>query len=458
MPKKKRMKSQYDPITTLRFMSLLPELEDLAKNLYDLSCAGSKSVWGKLTNPEDFSSNIELRKEFMSAAHEGMSEAQAIIVNTLRSGQSLSDSHRVLFRGIADAIGWQLINMQLCYARRFFRGQDQPSIDHCNFDSVVFVAENYIKDNPGSIALISDLTSFIQVGDLLTMSNVGELGIIEVKEGEKNEKITDALKFYAESGCDHFLHLFAQSEGNRSLKQMGRMVRQMGRMNHVAEVMSKGMSEDPDEGMTVNIPDELVVIETWESILQDTMLKSKEKGWAINVIDGSVFVGSYSEENMRLAGNVIFNSWFDQCGGTAQCPRTTLLNSMTHPLALPVFNMQIVNELKFDTLFGRNHVCIGFSVEGFLDQCKKCGLETRFATNKEATKADQKGMNPYRHKGKAVYVGDGHNELMIMDGIFLRAMHHLQSPISLIKNILLQMRQERLNMQAHTDASGAGDL
>ena len=96
-------------------------------------------------------------------------------------------------------------------------------------------------------------------GIQLVLNTDGLKNAICLKEGEKNEKITDALKFYAKSGCDHFLHLFSKSEGHRSLKQMGRMVRQMRRMNHVAEVMSKGISEDPDEGKTVNIPDELAV-------------------------------------------------------------------------------------------------------------------------------------------------------------------------------------------------------
>ena len=88
---------------------------------------------------------------------------------------------------------------------------------------------------------------------------------------------------------------------------------------------------------------------------------------------------------MRLAGNIIFNGWFDKCGGTPQCPRGSLLSSIIHPLALPIFNLQINNDLKFDTLFGRIHVCFGFNLEGFLGQCKKSGLEVRFATNNRIT-------------------------------------------------------------------------
>jgi len=458
MPKRKKKKHIYDPVTSLQFMSLLPELEEMARTLYELSCAGSKPLWSKMTGPEDISGNIEFRKEFPASSHAGMSKAQAIIVDHLRAGQPMSDSHHVLFRSIADAIGWQLINMQLCYARRFYKGHDQPSIGQCNFDSAVFAAENHMKENPGSVALISDLTSFVQVGDLLTISNVGQQNIIEVKEGDKNKAISGALKFYSESGCDRFLQHFMQSEGPGVAKQMGRMARQIGRMAHVVETMTKGISEDPDEQITVNIPDAMVVIEEWQEDLQNTMLTSKEKGWAINVIDGAIFIGCYSEQKMRLAGHIVFNGWFDQCGGTSQSPRTTLLSSLNHPLALPIFNMQINNDLKFDSLFGRIHVCIGFSVDGFLSQCEKSGLKVRSATNKEAAKADQVGQRPYRHNGKAIFVGDGKNELMLMDGIFLRAMHHFQRPVHLIKAMLLQMAENPPNKAIQADAFGAADF
>ena len=64
----------------------------------------------------------------------------------------------------------KLYDMQLCYARRFFKGYDQPNIGQCNFDSVVFAAESYMSENPGSMALITDLTSFVQVGDIVITS------------------------------------------------------------------------------------------------------------------------------------------------------------------------------------------------------------------------------------------------------------------------------------------------
>jgi hypothetical protein len=213
-------------------------------------------------------------------------------------------------------------------------------------------------------------------------------------------------------------------------------------MSHVNEVMSRGSSEDPDTKQKVIIPDSFVVIDSWEDELVSTVDEAMGKGWAINVIDDCLFLGCYIKGPMRMAGHIAFNSWFDGCGGTPKCPRATLLDAMTHPLAMPVFNLTLPPEIKFDVLFGRKHICIGFNVEAFLGQCAKAGMTVRFATNKEVSRADQMGNPPYRHNSNAVFIGNGTTELLLMDGIFLRAIHHMQRPISIIKAILNNAERE----------------
>ncbi len=458
MPRKRKKKARYDPVESLRPTTLRPELEPMSRNLYELACCGSKAMWDEIGAPDNLKENEELRHRFLASSHEGMADAQRIIVEHLSSGDDITDSHEVLFRGICDAIAWQLLGDQLCYARRLYKGHRQPDIKNSNFESVVFASSNYMENNPGSIALISDLTSFVQIGDLLTLDGTGKFGIVEVKEGEKNRIIGDFMKNHLNTGCDMALYQFARQEGVESLKQMGRMLRQAQRMSHVSEVMSKGESTDPDSDEKIMIPDDLFIIDSWEGELVSAVEEADIKGWSIRVIDDCVFLGCYSDHPMKAAGHIIFNGWFDNCGGTPECPRATLLDAMSHPLAVPVFNLNIPNETKFDILFGRKQVCIGFNVESFLEKCRKEGLLVRVATNKETSRADQTGNRPYRHNGKAIFIGDGKTELMLMDGIFLRAIHHMQSPIKLTKTMLQNISKESPNKEIHQMPDGTGDL
>ena len=199
MGKKKRNKSRYDLVKTLSPMAFPTEYEELTRSLYKRACQGSRHLWKEFDSSEELRNDPELRKQFYRAANRGMMSAQNDIVAMIQSGGKLDFPKELLLRGIADAIAWQLLGHQLAHARRFFKSTAQPDLYNSNFESVVCAAQETLKDKPDAVSLISDLTSFIQVGDLLVYEPEKGLTIAEVKEGSMNAKIGDFMKFYTES-------------------------------------------------------------------------------------------------------------------------------------------------------------------------------------------------------------------------------------------------------------------
>lgn len=434
--KKKRKKSKYDLVKTLSPMAFPSEYEEVTKSLYIKACQGSRHLWEEMTSLEELRNNAEFRKQFYSSANKGMMSAQDDIVAMVQSEDKLDFPKELLLRGIADAMAWQLLGHQLAHARRFFKSTAQPDLYNSNFESVVFAAKESLKDKPNAVSLISDLTSFIQVGDLLVYEPEKGFTIAEVKEGSMNAKICDFMKFYAESQCDRALHYFANREGEQAVKQLQRMARQASRMSHVTSVIGTGQGVDPDTSERIRIPEPFFPIETWDDRLNNALEQANSKGWALDVIDNCLFLGVYASDHMRVGGHVAFNAWFDQMGGTPECPRSRLIDCMRNPLALPIFSRNISDEDKFDVLFGRKQVCMAICIESLLSECEKAGFSVRFASNKERGRLDQTGNRPYKHKGNAIFIGKGSHEVVLMDGVFLRAMFHGQSPISVIKTIL----------------------
>ena len=210
----------------------------------------------------------------------------------------------------------------------------------------------------------------------------------------------------------------------------------MSRMTHFAEIYKEGVSIDPDTNTKVSIPEKPILEESWYAELNQVLEDSSKKGWAITVIDDCLFIGCYSKSPMLGAGHVIFNAWFDESNGTSDCPRARLLDSMGHPLALPIFSLPIPDDYKFDLLFGRKQICMGFNVRNYIDKCRDIGLQIKTATRKQVGKMDQTGRRPYRYKKKVFVIGNGDNEFFLMDGIFHRAMFHFQKPISLTQAML----------------------
>lgn len=438
MGKKKHKKVKYDLVKTLRYHALPAEYEDLTRRLYSKACQGSSHLWEKIPNIDALIKDEELRKQFYISANQGMMSAQDDIVDIVLSGEKIDFPKELIIRGIEDAIAWQLLGNQLAHARRFFKAIPQPDLYNSNFKSVVFAAKESLKNKPNTVSLISDLTSFIQIGDLLECDPIKGKGltIVEVKEGEMNAKIGDFMDFYMHSQCNKALHYFAQQEGEQAIKQLQRMSRQINRMLYVTSVLSTGIGVDPDTNEQVKIPEPFFPIENWDNQLTHILNKAHDKGWAVDVIDNCLFLGVYASEHMRIGGHIIFNHWFDNAGGTPECPRKRLIDCMYNPLALPIFSRDIPDEYKFDVLFGRKHVCMGICIEKLLEECNNIGYSVRFATNKEQGLLDKSGKRPYKHKGKSVFIGDGVKEVVLMDGIFLRIMFHGQTPMSVIKTMI----------------------
>jgi len=251
--------------------------------------------------------------------------------------------------------------------------------------------------------------------------------LIEVKEGKENRRLADFMHFQAEAKCDRAMQLFMEQSDQTSVKQLERMVRQAGRMAHFTEVVNTGLSKDPDTGRVIQIPEDEVQIDTWDSELNELLENPEGKGWRTHVVDECLFIGCYFDSKMAAAGHVAFNTWFDSCGGTENCPRSRIFDSMKHPLALPVFNWHIPLERMFDLIFGRLQVCLGVNVDSLLTECKKAGIHVRFGSNRETSQLEQKwGKVLYRHKGQSIFFGNGKVEMAVADGIFIRMFFHGQ--------------------------------
>lgn len=78
----------------------------------------------------------------------------------------------MVVRKSVDSIAWQLFGYDITIMRRVYYGQELIDITDSNLESEQFYIERYIEENPEVFVLISDLTSFIQVGDVGTFTDV----------------------------------------------------------------------------------------------------------------------------------------------------------------------------------------------------------------------------------------------------------------------------------------------
>ena len=138
----------------LRPMAMPAHLEEVAKQLLEEICCGSCSLWP--LEPERMK-EPEFRASFYRLAHDGMWAAQERFINRIGNVEPMAPGEEALYRTAMDTIAWQMLQGQLCYARRFFREQRQPSLSNSNLESVVAAARHYRAQEPDSMPLIADL-------------------------------------------------------------------------------------------------------------------------------------------------------------------------------------------------------------------------------------------------------------------------------------------------------------
>ncbi|WP_156821601.1 hypothetical protein [Halomonas smyrnensis] len=410
------------------------DMESECRKLFELVSDGAREVVEELGCDADAMQDVSYRKRFFSSANKGFYEAQEKVLKAFLE-EDVSFERELLLRGIMDVAVWQIFSYQLYIARRLYKEQRQPSLKHSSVESMKAAVDSLTSEDFYSIALLSDLTSFVQVGDVVAFDPDRGYTIVEVKEGEVNKRILDFSSFYEKTRCAKALSFFKEREGKKVYKQFERVMRQKGRMKHFQEIMESGDSYDPDSKYQVRISESDAEMDSWDEKLDDIIERSKERGWALDVIESCLFVAAY-RNNFRFASDVIFNYWFEECAGNADFPKVNFIDCMGIPLALPVLSRHIDKEAKFDVLFGRVVVRFGLDLDAFIELCNSMGLKARWSTRKEAEKIKKEtgGCMSFTINKKMVFIeGEEGGVGPLSDGILARIFYHGLSPVSAVK-------------------------
>lgn len=453
----------------------LEEFEETVREISDLAFGyGIKKVG--FFNPQ--SASKQRWQEFITACHEGYALAQKRIVDQLlqleadlrlaknkmkgarRERDKLEveqlverlkrlEHKRLVLHKIADGIAWTLFNGQRWVARRFFLGKQLPYLDATNLASVIAEVDQANR-NPLSFALVSDITSFIQVGDIVKIDfdlskKTSQLSIIEMKEGKVNTKVLEFLdSFYQTRGCPRAAWFFVQDEGMDVFKQAMRVAKQQIRGLQVQQVINTEKGVDLITGLHVLIPDQEIEEEDYDDVLRELVKTCKNRGYALSIIDDALWLGVFDASEIADPLSAFAHSIYHAIRPEKTCllfgseneresefseirkslyPIVDLRQGLSTPLSKPLFLRRIESETILDIIFGRIVVLTYLDFERLFDRSKSMGIAARWST-KEVSKLKTDryfkhlGKVPiFQHEGKEVTMGDGIIVKMQLDGI-----------------------------------------
>lgn len=355
-----------------------------------------------------------LIKEFTKNCHEGFKLAQKIIINEIIYYQEVSEKlksdlkkarrnqeqkteesiitkekivkHRLsTFSHVADGIAWQMIGGEIHVARRFFLDPlTNTTLKHSNIEHAIEVSDK-INENPEYFALISDLTNFIQIGDLLVKTSRGNQ-IVELKKGKVNSEILKFIDSLNKEGKtlqdvdlkDHF--------DQKTIKQIKRMDRQKNRMKGAFDIITTDQGIDPVSKTQMRLLDPKVPTVYYHNVLSDLHLQLEKKNWAYTILEGCLHIGMYKDEAIQMSPFIIEQLLKEKTENYLIIDWMSIVNNVSEPIFAKPFKPEFI----IDVLTGHVKVIMGLNFEEMVRLFNAIGLETRWLTEKETMKLKQK--------------------------------------------------------------------
>lgn len=182
-----------------------------------------------------------LQAELKDARRKRVKQKEKLILEDIRFNEYKND----IFRLIIFSIVWQIFGGQLEYIIQFYiEDEGEKNLTDESFEAVVREAEKYNQEAE-KFCLICDLTSNIQVGDLIIVSPNG-YEIKEIKTGKKNEVALNLLEFYRHNAIELDEKRMSKSFDESLIDQLKRIKSQEERRKRVEEIIIKGKDQSKD--------------------------------------------------------------------------------------------------------------------------------------------------------------------------------------------------------------------
>lgn len=334
---------------------------------------------------------------------------------------------------IADGIAWQLIGGQIHVARRLYiKDTSQKFLDSSNLEHAIQTANETNKE-PEAFALLSDLTGFVQIGDLI-VARKGSVTLMELKEGAVNRQVNEYLAGVKDESVLDESDLQKRFKPDTA-KQIKRVVRQKQRGKRAVDVITNDKGIDPATGKNITVHTPTISTVGYHDELEKLYLQLSKKNWAYSVVDNCLHIGMYKGNPIPMSRFIIKELLAAQTENHLIIDWLTITRNVSQPLFLKPFDREFV----IDMLTGGVKVIMGIHFDELIALFNSLGLKTRWLSRKETAKKEQdsfrKGMFKVKGKGIEVTLTNGHH-LLLDGGVISKILYDNITPSNMALTLL----------------------
>ncbi|WP_370398572.1 hypothetical protein, partial [Tenacibaculum dicentrarchi] len=437
----------------------MEKFEKITKDIFHLI-----AEYGIINKPLDFRNPENITKkdkiEFLIQVHKGFRLGQNLIIqeilplinelkllkgkekqakidkdknllNKVNSEINLTDYKIKVLRHFADFIAWQVFKKDYYKARRFFSGdRNRPDLLNTNLKSVITVAEQYHKDDDKNFALISDLTSFIDIGDILLIQDE-KIVIIECKQGEIQKKVNDFIKLASKKDFD-ITKIDYSDKNNKFFDQVERTLKQIDKGVKVIDFLKKEEGTDPFSDTKIKVLESKKVQEYYYEYLINLIEESKKNNSTYGEIQEIIYVGIY-RENKRPISSHLFKGIVDDI--YKKNIIVDYVNLIGMPLKEPMFFKPFGVENIFDIMFGRVKIYLGINLDKLIELFNAKGIPAKWLSRKETHKIldQQKKHKPFVFQNRAIEITANGQNMTLGDSFLIYLLLDNITPTSYVE-------------------------
>ncbi|MHA6136680.1 hypothetical protein ACX3YC_04305 [Pseudomonas mohnii] len=405
----------------------------------------------KMTPSMDDKSN---HVPFLSAVHDGWKLAQNLVADKLIENltkleeleQAKKEYHRqhlknkkdetiskiktlklenLIFRRFIDSIVWAMLYNEHSTIRRLPMNKSGDNLSIKNIEDARSTVDE-LNNCPLTIAIISDITTFVHHGDIVVKSPSG-ITFVELKSGEKGKAITRTAETIQELNCAIASEILTRNFNTKDKNQYTRTQNQLERGKNLSNTLRTGIGNDPFTGLKLKIGESKVKLDFYSDELVLCRKRLEENGsWALSVIDNCLYVGMYKQLEFAYPA---FTLWMQGIECKSQIYNIT--DSFYDALSRPLPSLEMPTDFILEILNGDIIMVACLNIEEFYALS-----QTMYPNMLTLTKPPNLiGLEEMLINGKALTmtIGDGLGKGYLADGLITRMAYDLQTPSSILK-------------------------
>lgn len=315
-----------------------------------------------------------------------------------------------LIRHFADYLAWLVFKNQWHKIARFHSGStSRPSLLESNLQSVLQSVEFFHDKDDLNFALITDLTSFMDIGDLLVMT-ADKVLFVECKSGPVQNRVFDFIKEMGASDFDPAKVDYTNID-SKFFDQLERTLRQQERNYQAVRYFNTEKGIHPFLKKEITLAVTSAKSSYYHKNLEKVAKESFHGNSAYDCIEDIIHIAAYRDKKMGPS-QYMFETMLQR--GIENYLIVDLMQLVHVPLKEPLLFKPIGKETIFDLMFDRLVIYIALDIDKLILLFNEKGVKARWLTEKETRRQLSQGPpKPFVYKGRGIQVSTNDHTLVL---------------------------------------------